>query len=120
MIASKPDEFLKYCVEHFPVLLPWEVAVVCGISQWDYSSKSHDSHMDQSDTTLHSLYADYLKQLFSEADESLRVDSLLSSMFKNDQHLLMNSLSVLLQLGGCGLVTPGDMNDCAIPRWVWL
>ena len=98
-LVSKPELFLEHSIKNFPTMLPWEVAVVCRVDQWDLSPESHDSHTDQPDSLLHSLYADYINKLFSTAEESVRVRETLSSMFMSDPGLLLNTLSILLQLG---------------------
>ena len=101
-LISKPGQFLEHCIKHFPTLLPWEIAVVCGVNQWDApTTKSCDSHMDQSDSPLphhHSLYVDYISQLFSAAKESVRMRGLLAAIFRGDPVLLLNTLAVLLRL----------------------
>ena len=112
-LVSRPEPFLEHCIQNFPSLLPWEVAVVCGVDQWDFKPKSHDSQVDQSHTSLHSLYADYISKLFSAAKESGRLRGMLSSMFKSDTQLLLNTLSVLLRLGQ---PTASTSSDCDGPR----
>ena len=101
-LISKPGQVLEHCIKHFPTLLPWEIAVVCGIDQWDApTTKSCDGHMDQSDSPMphhHSLYVDYISQHFSAAKDSLRVRGLLAAIFRGDSILLLNTLDVLLRL----------------------
>ena len=117
-LISKPGQFLKHCLKHFPALLPWEIAVVCGVDQWDTATKSCDSHTDQSDASLHhSLYADYLDQLFSTAKESARVRGLLSAMFRGDLMLLLNTLDVLLKLDQRNQPKADSTSDCGTPRY---
>ena len=117
-LISKRGQFLEHCLKHFPVLLPWEIAVVCGVDQWDTVTKSCDSHTDQSDASHHlSLYADYLNQLFSTAKESTRVRGLLSAMFRGDPVLLLNTLNVLLQLDQRNQPKTDSASDCDTPRY---
>ena len=124
MAGSNPDVFLEHSIKHFPTLLPWEIAVVCGVNQWDSASdKSHDSGLnscdcvEQSDSSLHFLYADYIGHLFSEAKESERVSGQLSSMFKSDPDLLLNTLLVLLQADGRGQKEATPPTDCTATRY---
>ena len=76
--------------------------MVCRVDQWDApTAKSCDDHMDQSDSPMphhHSLYVDYISQLFSAAKESVRVRGLLAAIFRGDPGLLLNTLDVLLRL----------------------
>ena len=117
-MISKPGLFPKYGVEHFPMLLPWEVAMVCGVNKWDSVSESCD---DQSDTSLHALYADYLNQLFSTAKDNTRVRGQLSAMFRSDPQLLLNTLAVLLHLDGIGQQQTDASSGCSAPRYgMWV
>ena len=117
-LISKPGQFLEHCLKHFPLLLPWEIAVVCGVDQWDAATKPCDSHMDQPDSSLHhSLYADYINQLFSVAKESARVRGLLSAMFRGDSILLLNTLDVLLYLDQRNQPKPDSTSGCDTPQY---
>ena len=117
-LISKPSQFLEYCIKHFPTLLSWEIAVVCGVDQWDAATKSCDSHMDQSDVSLHySLYADYINRLFAVAKESARVKGLLSAMFRGDSNLLLNTMNVLLQLDRRNHPKADYTSDSDTPRY---
>ena len=92
--------------------------MVCGVNQWDVAPpKSCDSHMDQSDSSLHPLFTDYINRLFSVAKENTRVRGLLSSMFKGDPALLLNTLAVVLQLDGRNHPKTDAQNDYNIPRY---
>ena len=122
-MAAKPELFLEHSIKNYPTLLPWEVAVVCGVDQWDSApDESCDSgvkscdHVEQSDSSLHSLYADYIDRLFSEAKESERTNAQLASMFRSDSELLLNTLSVLLRLDGRGHQEATPPTDCTAPR----
>ena len=112
-LVSKPELFLEHSIRSFPTLLPWEVAVICGVDQWDSSPESRDSHTYQLDSLHHSLYANYINKLFSTAEESVRVRGILPSMFRGDTQLLLNTLSVLLQLGQTAVNAP---TDSSVPR----
>ena len=112
-LVSKPEVFLEHSIRSFPTLLPWEVAVVCGVDQWDLSSEPHDTHTHQPDSLYHSLYANYINKLFSTAEESVRMRGILSSMFRSDIQLLLNTLSILLKLGQTTVNAPIDSN---VPR----
>jgi len=90
----------------FPFILPWEIAIVCGIDQLDEGIMSHDSHMDQlmetmatSVTQCHTagrlLFGKYLSQ--SLQDEQIKSSML--EILQSDSDLTMLSLEVLLQLG---------------------
>lgn len=117
-LISKPSQFLEHCLKHFPTLLPWEIAVVCGVDQWDAATKSCDSHADQSDSSLHSLYADYINQLFAASKESTRVKGVLSAMFRGDSNLLLNTMDVLLQLDQKNHPKTHSTSDCNSPRYI--
>ena len=117
-LISKRGQFLEHCLKHFPALLPWEIAVVCGVDQWDAATKSCDSHTDQSDAWHHlSLYADYLDQLFSTVKKSARVRGLVSATFRGDPVLLLNTLDVLLQLDQRNQPKADSTSDCGTPRY---
>ena len=119
-LISNPGQFLEHCIKHFPTLLPWEIAVVCGVDQWDAATtKSCDSHTDQSDSPLphhHALYIDYISQLFSAAKESARVRGLLAAIFRGDPILLLNTLGLLLRLDQRKQPNSDPTSDSDTPR----
>ena len=117
-LLSKPDLFLEHCVRNFPTLLPWEVAVTCGVDQWDSVLESHDHSVksrdltDQSATSHYLLYAVYINKLFTAAKGNPRLSGRLSAMLRSDPSLLLNTLAVLLQLDS----HVGALSDSSTPR----
>ena len=93
--------------------------MVCGVDQWDAATKSCDHHTDQSDASPHhSLYANYINQLFSVGKESARVKGSLAAMFKGDPILLLNTLDVLLRLDQRSQPKTDPTCDSDVPRCV--
>ena len=90
----------------FPYILPWEVAIVCGIDQLDEGLMSHDSHMDQlmetmatSATQCHTPGRFLFGNCLSQSLQDEQIKSSVLELLESDSDLAMLSLEVLLQLG---------------------
>ena len=59
LLTSDPSSLVAVCVKSWPVVQPWQVALVCSTDQSDDSPESHDSL---------STYASYMSQLLGSSE----------------------------------------------------
>ena len=100
----QPLAMVDLSVRCFPHILPWEVAIVCGIDQSNEDMISHDppqqvvtmaTNVTQCQAPGRVTFGKFLSQCLQDE----QTNPAMTEMFQSDPDLMMLSLSVLLQLG---------------------
>ena len=86
MVTFDPSSLVEVCVESWPSVQPWQVAVVCSVGESDCNVESHDRGQPSLD-----VYATYLTRLLGNS-EGVREE------VGCDEELLLASLEMVLRV----------------------
>ena len=99
----QPLAMVDLSVGCFPHILPWEVAIACGIDQSNEDMVSHDPQqlvtMATSATPCQAPERVTFGKFLSQCLQDEQTNPATMEVFQSDPDLMMLSLSVLLQLG---------------------
>ena len=99
----QPLAMVDLTVRSFPHILPWEVAIVCGIDQSNEDMVSHDPQqlvtMATNVTQCQAPGKVAFRKFLSQCLQDAQTNPAMTEVFQSDPELMMLSLSVLLQLG---------------------
>ena len=99
----QPLAMVDLSVRCFPHILPWEVAIACGIDQSNEDMVSHDPQqlvtMATSATPCQAPGRVTFGKFLSQCLQDEQTNPAMMEVFQSDPDLVMLSLSVLLQLG---------------------
>ena len=99
----QPLAMVDLSVRCFPHILPWEVAIACGIDQSNEDMVSHDPQqlvtMATSATPSQAPERVTFGKFLSQCLQDEQTNPATMEVFQSDPDLMMLSLSVLLQLG---------------------
>ena len=64
LLTSDPEALVSVCVQNWPTVRPWQVALLCSTDQSDHSVESHDTGSEHS----LDIYTSYLARLLGNSE----------------------------------------------------